>query len=329
MDVGTYNLISCKRDIQNNFVCDRTVNAFIEIQTDNAFTFNIMKSKVPLIEWPEAKVAYAVGQPAVDIAYSMPKVELRRPMKDGCLNPREKHAQEIMNIMVHNLIGDITEDAILCFSVPANAINETTDAKYHEKVLKAMFASYKSSNNSKIDARPINEALALVYAELLNKNYTGIGVSFGAGMVNLCYAIYGNPVFQFSIVNSGDWIDRQASKALGEETTNYVNKEKMKVDLSIEPESQVHRAIKAQYEIMIEHTVTGIKKGLEESKTRYDEPVDFVIAGGTASPNGFTGLFEEVLRKAKLPLKIGSIIRPDEPLTSVARGCLIAAENSR
>ena len=59
--------------------------------------------------------------------------------------------------------------------------------------------------------------------------YTGIGISFGAGMVNLCFSMFGNPVFTFSIVNSGDWIDRQAAKATGE-TIAFINTEKAKVD---------------------------------------------------------------------------------------------------
>ena len=51
-----------------------------------------------------------------------------------------------------------------------------------------------------------------------------------------------------------------------------------------------------------------------------------MIAGGTSSPNGFANLFREVLEQTTLPIKIGDIIKPDDPLYSVARGCLIAAE---
>lgn len=334
-DCGTYHLVCCKRGGDGGFAYKKEVNAFLQLPLENRFVFNMMKNAgVPLIEQPEANVGYALGEAAVNMAYTMTQIELKRPMKDGCLNPREQHAQQIMNVMCHSLIGEIDEDgSILYYSVPANAINHETDADYHGKVLEAMFRSYRSEKGHRVDPHPINEALALVYAELQNKAWTGVGISFGAGMVNLCYAMYGAPIFQFSLVNSGDWIDKMASKAIGEDTTTYVNREKMHADLTKEnPETLVQRAIKTQYEIMIQHTVAGIKKGVEEAgnKARSEQPIDIVIAGGTSMPKGFDDLFRKILDQSKITnLKIGEVIRPADPLFSVARGCLIAAENAK
>lgn len=334
-DMGTYHIVTCKRDENNEISYKKEINAFIEMPLDNKFVFNMMKNAgVPLIENPELNLGYALGEAAVNMAYTMNQIELKRPMKDGCLNPKEKNAQQIMNIMTHSLIGEIEEpNETLYYSVPANAINQETDADYHSKILKAMFDAYESEKGYKVDAHPINEALALVYAELGDKNWTGIGISFGAGMVNLCYSIYGAPVFQFSLVNSGDWIDKMASRAIGEETTTYVNKEKMKADLTIDnPDTLVQRAIKSQYEIMIQKTVNGIKKGIEDAgkKARSEEPIDIIVAGGTSMPKGFDSLFANILELAKLDtIKVGSVIRPQDPLFSVARGCLIAAENAK
>lgn len=334
-DCGTYHLVCCSRKGENEFAYKKEVNAFLQMPLDNRFVFNMMKNAgVPLIEQPEANVGYALGEAAVNMAYTMTQIELKRPMKDGCLNPRERHAQQIMNVMCHSLIGEIEEDdTTIYYSVPANAINQETDADYHAKVLEAMFRSYRSEKGFKLDPHPINEALALVYAELGNKAWTGIGISFGAGMVNLCYAMYGAPIFQFSIVNSGDWIDKMASKAIGEETTTYVNREKMHADLTVEnPDTLVHRAIKTQYEIMIQHTVSEIKKGIEGAgnKARSEKPIDVVVAGGTSMPKGFDILFRKVLEQAKITnFNLGEVIRPQDPLYSVARGCLIAAENAK
>jgi hypothetical protein len=263
------------------------------------------------------------------MAYTMGTLELHRPMLHGCLNPQEKEAQQIMNIMVHSMLDTVSQDGeTLYYSVPANAINAETDAEYHSKILEAIFKAFKDQSGKTVKACPINEGLALVYAELEQKAFTGIGVSFGAGMVNLCFSMYAAPVFQFSLVNSGDWIDKQAAKVTGE-TAIYINQEKLKTDLTIEtPESLVQRAIKAQYEIMIQKTVNGIKKGLEDlgSNVRTNQPIDMVIAGGTSMPIGFDKLFADIVQKTKLPIQVGQIIRPQEPLYSVARGCLIAAE---
>jgi hypothetical protein len=329
-DVGTYNLVCCSRDEKGNFVNKREVNAFLELPLENRFVFNMMKNAgVPIIE--RENVAYALGEAAVNMAYTMSQLELKRPMAHGCVNPKERDAFQILSIMVHSLLDDVKQDnETLYYCVPANAINEDTDADYHTKVLEAIFKAYKSDKGFKVNANPINEALALVYAELGKKAYTGIGISFGAGMVNICYAMYGQPVFTFAIVNSGDWIDKQAAKATGE-TPTFINKEKNKIDLSKPPTDLVERAIQTQYRLMIEHTIAGIKKGLADANkaVHTENPVDIVIAGGTSSPCGFENLFKDTLMQANLSIKIGEIIKPNDPLYSVARGCLIAAEAAK
>ena len=43
-------------------------------------------------------------------------------------------------------------------------------------------------------AKVINEGLAVVYSELKDANFTGIGMSFGGGMCNICVAYLGLPV---------------------------------------------------------------------------------------------------------------------------------------
>lgn len=329
-DAGTYNLVCCTRDDKNDFVYDREVNAFLEIALDDRLVFQMMKTVgVPLIE--RSNKAYALGEKAVRMAYTLAQLELKRPMKDGCVNSKERDAYEVMSIMLHSLLeGNVKKNNdILYFSVPANAINEETDAEFHTNILDSIFKAYESDEGYKVKALPINEGLALVYAELKEDNYTGIGISFGAGMVNLCFAMFGVPVFTFAIVNSGDWIDKMAAKATGESVT-FINQEKTKINLSSNPANIIERAIQTQYRIMIEKTLTAIKKGLSEvgKKARSDKPVNVVVAGGTSLPIGFDILFRDVMKQAELPIQIGNIVRPNDPLFSVARGCLVAAENS-
>ena len=200
-DAGTYNLVCCKRNAEGNFVYKREVNAFLEMALENDFVFNMMKkSGVPLIHREDANIAYALGEAAINMAYTMKNVELKRPMKDGCVNPHEKDAFQILNIMVHSLLDDVSADGeVLYYSVPANAINENTDADYHRKILEAIFKAFKNEEGWKVDARPINEGMALVYAELGDKMFTGVGVSCGAGMVNVAFSLFGAEVFSFSI----------------------------------------------------------------------------------------------------------------------------------
>ena len=180
-------------------------------------------------------------------------------------------------------------------------------------------------------AKPINEALAIVIAELADKNRTGIGISIGAGMVNLCYAMYSMPVVQFSRTDSGDWIDAEAAKATGE-TATYINKRKEEIDLGSEHKDSIDRAIKYHYEILIENALKDISKGIKDagSKANPGKPVDIVLAGGTASPKGFTAFFKEILARMvdskKFPLEVGEVKLAPDHLYTVAKGCLLAAE---
>ena len=184
-DCGTYNLVCCTRDEKGQFSVKREVNAFLEIPIDNRFVVSMMNNaNVPLIE--RESIVYALGEKAVDMAYAMNK-DLKRPMSHGCVNPKESNAFDILNVMVHSLIEDSNaakyDGEILYYSVPANALNEETDADYHQKVLESIFNAYESEKGHKVHAFPINEGLALVYAELATKQYSGLGISLGAGMV--------------------------------------------------------------------------------------------------------------------------------------------------
>ena len=57
----------------------------------------------------------------------------------------------------------------------------------------------------------------------------------------------------------------------------------------------------------------------------FTDPVEIVVAGGTSMVGGFVEVFADELKKVDFPLRVRSIRRAKEPLTSVARGCLIAA----
>lgn len=328
-DCGTYNLIVSKRNEENEIKTKKEVNCFLELPLENRFMFNMLKaSNVKIIE--RDKMAYVVGKPAMDMAYALPQIDLKRPMKDGCLNPSEKDAFRILSIMIHSMIGEVKKDReVVYYSVPANAVNQETDADFHQSVLASIFKAYKV-NDKTIQAYPINEGLAVVFAELLDKSYTGIGISFGGGMVNLCYSIFSTPVFQMSLVNSGDWIDKMAAKASGE-TPVVINKAKMEIDLQSSPKNIVERAIKSQYEILIQKTVMAIKKAIVDAGTKahVQNPLDLVLAGGTASPPGFVEIFAEAVKEAQWAIPIGEVRRPKDHLYSVSKGCLIAAENSQ
>jgi hypothetical protein len=87
-DCGTYNLVACNRNEKGDFVYKREINAFLEIPLEYKFVFNMMKkSGVPMILREDKSVAYALGEAAIEMAYTMPQIDLRRPMTIWGLTP--------------------------------------------------------------------------------------------------------------------------------------------------------------------------------------------------------------------------------------------------
>jgi len=333
LDLGTKTIICASRGDDGKVHFRQEINGFFVLPQRNALTKNILvQQRVPFIERNGKYVA--LGSRAEKLAYAM-NATLRRPMAEGTISS-EQEAIEIMAAIVQALIGKLDEDAILYYSIPADAINKDTNVDFHNKIAQLIFNSYKRSNVT-INAFPFNEAHAVALAGGVS---TGVGCSWGAGMINVCYVMYGLPIFQFSIVGAGDWIDIEVAKAFGydpahpkldsPETPTTVCHRKQQINLSdpLDKMDRVDQAIALHYQILIERVCQGIVSGFEDNidKARIEEAIPIVIAGGTASPKGFGEYFKKVMGTQQLPFEVSEIRILDKPLYAVAEGCLLAAE---
>ncbi len=57
----------------------------------------------------------------------------------------------------------------------------------------------------------------------------------------------------------------------------------------------------------------------------FQDPVDMACAGGTSLVGGFIEVFRDEFAKIDFPIPVGRIFLGEEPLSSVAKGCLVAA----
>ena len=326
IDIGTYSIITA-RNKDKEIELKKEINCFypIELNDSNKFIVNMLtQAGAPLVEVND--IIYVLGESARLLAVSMGK-EFHRPMRNGVINPIEKDGFNILAVIIRSLIGDLTADeTIVYYSMPGNSLNIQTSPEYHQKILSSILIKYKQGDKI-VRPYPINEAVCVVYSELTAQNRTGIGLSFGSGQTNCCYCIMGMPLIQFSIVNAGDWVDEESAKNCGE-NISYVNEYKKKIDLSKEPENIIERSLHFNYEIMIENALKGVAEGIAKAgaKANPGGPVDIALAGGTASVKGFTKFFKKTLEKMKFPLTIGEVRIGNDPILSVAKGALIAAE---
>lgn len=334
LDLGTKNIVLSFYDKNNNIKFRKEVNGFYKVPNDNAFAKNMLISAgVPFIE--QNNTFIALGSKAEEIAHAFNKT-LRRPMSDGVLSQGEEDAIEIMAVIVQNLIGhNLDEDSILYYCVPAKAINSNINIDFHRRIAQMIINGYESKNGNKIQGYSINEAQALVLSSIPSK--TGIGISWGAGMVNVCYCLFGLPVYSFSVVGSGDWIDIESARQYGynpekpegdyKQTPTTISRIKEKVALSSMPSDNVERTIYINYTILMDNVIDGIIKGFKENedKARISDAIPVVVAGGTSSPEGFTELFKEQFINKSPPFEVGEIQKHEKPLYAVAQGCLEAA----
>jgi hypothetical protein len=335
LDIGTKNIVLAYTDKDGKKKIRHEVNGFVKIQKGDGFTKQLLvNSGVAYVEIGNNFVA--LGKKAEELSYAFNRT-LERPMIDGVISGKTEEAMQIMAVIIRAIVGKLNDDAILYYTVPADAINTETNVAFHEKVMKMMIDDFDSS---KIISFPINEARAIVISQIEDK--TGIGISFGAGMVNICYCLYGIEVFSFSIVGSGDRIDIDSAVRFGydpkepdgsyKETPTSICKRKEKVTLTECPEDIIGKTIWINYGIMIENVMRAIIDGFKknEEKARIDRPIPIVIAGGTSSPDGFTEYVQNTVSKMQdnneIPFEIGSITRAEKPLYTVAEGCLVAAE---
>jgi hypothetical protein len=250
----------------------------------------------------------------------------KRPMYRGVVSSKEKDAKKILAFILKEVVGKASEEnEKLVFCVPAQPVDQEDDdfdIGYHEDVVKTILAECG------YDPRSINEAEALCYAELEDEDYTGIGISCGAGMTNVCVMLNGEPTVVFSTTKSGDWIDRMSAVATGE-TDSVVQAEKEGGDFKIgQPnENPVLEAVSAYYERLIDYTTKQLSAALSNHKSlpKFKHPIKIVIAGGTSQADGYIEAFKKKIEENNFPLSVKEVKHSSDPLHAVSKGCLIAS----
>jgi hypothetical protein len=332
LDLGTKTIVLARRGEDGRPVFRQEINGFFEFAKPDQFTKKLLVGQnIPFIE-REGRI-FALGQKAEQLAYAFNST-LRRPMSDGTVS-KEQEAITIMASIVHAIIGKIEKDTVLYYCIPADAVNLDTNVALHQRIAQTIIDGKKTE--AKISAHPINEARAIAVG---TEDPTAIAISWGAGMVNVCYTMFGMPIFEFSIVGSGDWVDRETAKSFGynpkdplgkyAETPTTVCRRKENIDLTkpIAEVDRVDQIIMMNYQILIENVVNGIIDGFNKNidRARIDAAIPIVMAGGTASPKGFGEYFEKILRSKPVPFQISTVSVHPRPLHAVAEGCLKAAE---
>ncbi|SNZ04880.1 hypothetical protein SAMN06269185_0709 [Natronoarchaeum philippinense] len=319
LDVGTMNILSAQQD-GNDTVFVQQRNSFVEIDYSDMAEQMLSRSEVLHIR-KDDKV-YVVGDDALNFANIFNR-ETRRPMQHGILSSDEKSAIPMMKLIIEQVVGEPDHPGEkLYFSSPADPIDSDLSTLYHQKTLESFI------DDMGYDAEPINEGMSVIYSELADNDFTGLGISFGAGMTNVCLAYYAVPVMKFSVARGGDWVDEQAAQATGTPVDKVTSIKEDDFELDFETDvGGVEGALSIYYENLLDYVIERIVKEVDDEDVEEGLDVPVVVTGGTSSPDGFEALFRDHLQDANIPFSISGVSHANEPLYSVARGGLVAARS--
>ncbi|HEX5430897.1 MAG TPA: hypothetical protein VFW83_02950, partial [Bryobacteraceae bacterium] len=218
LDIGTSRIVAARRSGAGDEVrYESQLNAFVEIPYSKITAATLVREQVPHTAGPEEIMV--LGNESEKFA-GLLNAEIRRPMTRGVLDPKEPDSLKVIREILARMLGPEKSAADeknaggksqrVCFTVPAAPLGAEETLTYHEATLRQILTD--------LGYRPasINEGLAVVYSELESSNYTGIGISCGGGLCNVCLAYLSVPVASFSIPKAGDYIDSSAAQVTGE-----------------------------------------------------------------------------------------------------------------
>jgi len=325
LDVGTGFLVGAGYDESNKIKYAPLRDAFytIDQQTFNRSMFD--KNSMKYIQI--ANDIHIIGEDALTLA-KIRNTSAKRPLRLGVINPKERNAAPILKEMFRYCVKPFIkkEGETMVFSVPGPKIgDESFNVDYHSMSIQSL------SNSFGLNAVPLNEAYAVILSEMDNaKDVTGLGFSFGAGLVNVCFVYKSMLLFEFSIDKSGDFIDTESAKACGVSTSviNHIKEKSLVLTVDEMTASPEIRALIFTYRYVIKNTIKEVVRAFTNtSDVNVIDPVPIIISGGTSIPEGFIDLFKKEIETTELPFEVTEVIPSENRLAAVAKGCLLWANH--
>lgn len=318
LDVGTSRIVLAQRPDQD-FRFESQLNAFVTLPHSKITESVLERENIPYTALAGEIVVH--GNHSEKFA-GLLNAEIRRPMSQGVLDPKEPESLRMLREIVKTMLGSGNpENRKLCFTVPAAPLGAENSLTYHETTIRQILRDLGYQPES------INEGLAVIYAELESSNYTGVGISCGGGLCNVCLAYLSVPILSFSIPKAGDFIDLSASSVTGERANRIRLTKEDSFHFNGFFADKVHQVIGVYYDDMIQALVCALTEAFARAKNlpTFNRPVPMVLSGGTAMPPGFRDRFEKLLRAQDFPIAISEIRLAQHPLNSTAKGALVYA----
>jgi len=314
LDVGTSRIVVA-RGAEKKYKYESQLNAFLTLP-HSALAESLLQRENVFHEVRGAEIVVA-GNDASRFAEVF-HVETRRPMASGILNPQEPYSLAVVQSIIARMLGR-GEGQKVFFSVPAPVMGSDAAISYHQASISRMLTDLGYVPT------PIAEGLAVVFGELADSNFSGIGISCGSGLCNVCMAVLSVPVISFSVPKAGDFIDNQAALVTGDIALRMRMQKEKAFYMNGLIGDRVHDALNVFYQEVVANLVEALRTHISSAQRlpHFDQSIPLVLSGGTAMPKGFLEHFKKALRENELPVKLSEVRVSSDPLNSTARGALM------
>jgi len=318
VDIGTANIVVYMNG-QAGAKAQMEANAFFTVPA-LPNTRKILETKAVRFFEKDDRL-HVIGNAAEEFA-SILGGTTRRPMESGLVNLKESDSIRVIQAILDPMIPPPAQkDQPLWFSVPGEPVGRSGAVIFNESI----FKSYLKGRG--YAPRGINEAMAVIIAELTDQNATGIGISLGGGMCNICFSYLSIPAVTFSIPKGGDSIDQTVGLSVGESATKIKGIKEQELDLRAAPRNNIEHGLHAAYDDLFTRLARSLAEVFRGADTmpRLKQAVPLVLSGGTVLPPGSRERFEAILDEVELPVRIAKVIQAREPLLATAKGAYMMA----
>lgn len=198
LDIGTSFLIAAAKD-GNKEVYNIQRDCYFVIPAENKRAIKIAEgSGGNFIYNKDSEEYYLIGQDAINFANLIStfldkeavdrnqNVQLRRPMSQGVLNPRDRLGAQMLEVLIEGVIGGIVkgnddDSGVVFFSVPADPVDGDFNTIFHTSRIE------QKLEDMGYEPHPLNEGLAVIYSEAPSVVVDGEEIPFsGIGISCLC-----------------------------------------------------------------------------------------------------------------------------------------------
>lgn len=332
-DPGTMNCVSARRDDTGNPKISRLRDAYFDLPKTPVLMRSVKAARInhffKVLPDGEERVVI-LGDDAMQWAATH-NDEAKRPLAQGLISSSEIDAMAILAKIIQILLGKPKEEDEVCaYSVPADPIDADRDVVYHTRALGRIIERLG------YEAVPVNEAMAVVFAEAADTKYSAIGISFGSGMTNVALVSRASLVHAFSLSRGGDYVDDGAAKASGAPRSRVCSVKEGGLNILDPDEGMEHErdrriaeALAAYYCELVDYVVANLIEQFRDYQGDFNTEIPIIVSGGTSLAGGFLDYLKKKLNKRKLkrlPFKISEIRLAKQQLNAVALGALAQAE---